>query len=275
MNPDYTFHMYENDSIFRDSIGIKSKYVSEIINVNLLKKSKDKDVKNIKDYLLRFSPILSKKSIDDTVDFVIIKKENLIPLTTFFLNKHPLDIVSHIISSFTYLLDSFEILNNHNIINVNYTSIAYRENSTPVLFDFVVEKSIPPYYLPIELFLLNCFLKDEKPTLSIQNIEEICLRYERITGTKIERKRLHDSVKFFSHVVNKPRSETIRILTQYKSQWHIFGLASVFIQLISILDIDILPKFISEVLFQCVSLLPNERLTSQEIYNKWCTNRKI
>ena len=231
MNPDYTFHMYENDSIFRDSIGIKSKYVSEIINVNLLKKSKDKDVKNIKDYLLRFSPILSKKSIDDTVDFVII--------------------------------------------NVNYTSIAYRENSTPVLFDFVVEKSIPPYYLPIELFLLNCFLKDEKPTLSIQNIEEICLRYERITGTKIERKRLHDSVKFFSHVVNKPRSETIRILTQYKSQWHIFGLASVFIQLISILDIDILPKFISEVLFQCVSLLPNERLTSQEIYNKWCTNRKI
>ena len=33
MNPDYTFHMYENDSIFRDSIGIKSKYVSEIINV--------------------------------------------------------------------------------------------------------------------------------------------------------------------------------------------------------------------------------------------------
>ena len=43
----------------------------------------------------------------------MIKKENLIPLTTFFLNKSPVDTVSYIISSFIYILESFEILINN------------------------------------------------------------------------------------------------------------------------------------------------------------------
>ncbi len=276
MDPYYTFHMYERNYIIHEPIKTNSKFVSEIVNVDSLINAKDNEVKEIPGYFLRFSPMLTQKSVDGTKEFVMVKKENLTPLTTFFLNKSPVDTISHIISSFIYILESFEILINNNIVNVNYPQIAFRENLTPVLFDFGINKSIPPYYLPIELYVLNCFLKDKKkPTLSIQNIEEICLKYSKVNSIKMEREKLHKCVNFFTNVVNKQRNEIIRILSQYKYQWHIFGVSSVFIQLINILDINNLPKFISDVLFRCVSLLPTERLTQKEINKIWQENRVL
>lgn len=276
MDPYYTFHMYERNYITHEPMKTHSKFVSEIVRADSLINAKDKEVKQIQGYLLRFSPMLTQKSVDGTKEFIMIKKENLIPLTTFFLNKSPVDTVSYIISSFIYILESFEILINNNIVNVNYTQIAFRENSTPVLFDFGMDKSIPSYYLPIELYVLNCFLKDKtKPTLSIQNIEEVCLKYSKVNSIKMEREKLNKCVNFFTNVINKKRKEIIHILSQYKYQWHIFGVSSVFIQLISILDINNLPKFISDILFRCVSLLPTERLTLKEINKKWNENRVL
>ena len=271
MDPQYTHDMYEGQSCFRE-MRPQNKHVSEIVTLSSIQKSTDIQVKNIPNYQLRFSPIQSQTLIDDSNDFIMIKRENLTPLATFFSKKEPNEAVSQIISSFNYLLKSFEILIENNIINVNYTQIGFRFNSTPVLFDFI-EKPIVPYYLPIELFLLNNFLSEGKTTLSILNIEEICTRFGKLKGKELTHKELRSCVKFFSPILNKSRKDTISILCAYKNQWHVYGLATVYINLITMLDIEQLPSFISDVLFQCTCLLPNERLSSEKVYSKWNENR--
>ena len=85
MDPYYTFHMYERNYITHEPMKTHSKFVSEIVRADSLINAKDKEVKQIQGYLLRFSPMLTQKSVDGTKEFVMIKKENLIPLTTFFL----------------------------------------------------------------------------------------------------------------------------------------------------------------------------------------------
>ena len=271
MDPQFTFNIYENNSIFRDVLP-RNKDVSEIVALSSIQKSKDDQIVKIPDYILRFSPIKSMSLINDSNDFVMITKENLTPLATFFLKRDPNDAVSLIISSLNYLLDSYQILNDNNIIHVNYTQIGFRDDLTPILFDFI-EKPVPPYYLPIELFLLNHFLSENRPTLSILNVEEICTRFGKLNGKQLTDHQLKSCVNFFSPILNKSRIEIIRILSTYKNQWHIYGLAKVYIQLIGMLDIEHLPSFISDVLFKCTCLLPNERLSTQELFYKWNKNR--
>lgn len=270
MDPQYIYNMYEAQSLFRDVLS-KIKQVSEIVGLSSIQKSRDEQVKKIPDYILRFSPIMSKSIIDDSKDFVMITKENLTPIATFFLNRDPNDAVSLLVSSLNYLLETYQILNDHNITHVNYTQIGFR-NDTPILFDFI-EKPVPPYYLPIELFLLNYFLSENKPTLSILNVEEICIRFGKLNGKQLTNHQIQSCVKFFSPILNKPRMEIIRILSTYRNQWHIYGLAKVYIQLISMIDVEHLPSFIPDVLFQCSCLLPNERLSVEELVYKLNNNR--
>tara|TARA_Y100000816_G_scaffold284576_1_gene262974 strand:- start:13289 stop:14110 length:822 start_codon:yes stop_codon:yes gene_type:complete len=271
MDPKYTYNMYEAQPLFRN-VFPKNKHVSEIVNLSSIQKSKDEQIKKIPDYILRFSPIKSKSLIDDSKDFVMITKENLTPLATFFLKRDSTDAVSLVISSLNYLLKSYQILNDNNIIHVNYTQIGFRDDLTPILFDFI-EQPVPPYYLPIELFVLNHFLGEDRPTLSILNVEEICTRFGKLNGKQLTDHQLKSCVKFFSPIFNKSRIEIIRILSTYKNQWHIYGLAKVYIQLIGMLDIVHLPSFISDVLFQCTCLIPNERLSAQELFYKLNENR--
>jgi hypothetical protein len=246
----------------------------EIRRKDFLLKSSDEKVKTIPDYYLRFSPILKTEVVTGTDEFLLITKEVLTPLTTFFFKISPTEHVSQILFLFDYLLKSFEILHQNKITNVNYGDIALKNNGTPVLFEFS-EKPVPPYLLPIELFILNSFISEGKESLSIQNLEDMCVKFVKINGKKLTNESTRELISFFSFVANKSRPETVKLLTQYKGEWHVYGLANVFNNLIGKLEIPNLPSFLNQYLMNCISLLPSQRPKSCELRLLLTKNRHV
>lgn len=278
MNPMFMRNEYETMDVKKSrKCQRKSKmydFIHEIKTKDSMLKSQDEKVKNIPDYKLRFSPILKTEEITETEEILLVTKEALTPLSTFFFKLSTLEYVSQILFLFRYLLESFEILNENQITNVNYSDIGIKSNGIPVLFEFS-EKPVPPYFLPIELFILNSFISGDSNSLSIQNLEDICVKFLKINGKKLTNESTRELVSFFSFIVNKSKSETIKLLSQYRGEWHVYGLANVFHQLIYILDIPNLPIFLNNCLTVSVSLLPSNRPKSSELRKLLSKNRII
>ena len=284
MDPDYISEIYEfeidpevyrNTSFLKTKSNIHSIYTREIVPSSHIAHKYDEKVLMIPDYKLRYSPIDKIDHVNETTDFVILMKEELVPLIDFFSNKSSGDYIPYIISTLSYLVSSYDILTEHGIYTVNYSSIGFRNTScTPIVFDFV-EKRVPPYYIPIELYLLNQLTREKIQRLSIQNILDICEKYFKLTERKMTQEHRKQCSDLFSPLVNKSYDEMKQNLIQYKNRWHIYGLCRVYIHLIDILDISLMPSFLTNILFRCVSIFPTDRPTSIELQHALSFNREL
>ena len=277
MNPSYMSDMYDSEPRRKNTQhrrpGCKE-HTQEIVPRSRLRRSRDADIRGIPNYSLRFSPVVRQQAVKDVEGYVVVTRETLTPLVTFFSKQRPSEYIPYVLSSLKYLIETYNVLNEYNIIHTNYTSIAFRPNSTPVLCDFV-ERSLVPYYIPIELYMLNTVAHSNIRALSKQNIEGICLKYFKLIGKKVSDESMRSCVSFFTPIVNRPSSEATDLLGRYQKTWHIYGLASVYIQLLGILDVPCVPRFLSTLLLRCVSLLPPERPDASELIHSLNTNREV
>lgn len=284
MNPDYISEVYEfeidpevyrNTSFLKTKSNIHSIYTREIVPSSQIAHKYDEKVLMIPDYKLRYSPIDKIVHVNEANDFVILMKEDLVPIVNFFSNKSSYDYIPYIISTLSYLVTSYDILIEHGIYTVNYSNIGFRNTCcTPVVFDFV-EKPVSPSCIPIELYLLNQLTREKIQTLSIQNILDICEKYFKSTERKMTQEHRKQCSDIFTPLVNKSYNEVKQTLIQYKNKWHIYGLGRVYIDLINILDIPLMPTFLTTILFRCVSVFPTDRPTSFELQNALSFNRNL
>lgn len=284
MDPDYISEVYEFEiepEVYRNKSTLKIKsnthstHTREIVPFSRIANNYDKKILNIPNYKLRYSPIHKIDRVNGASDFIILMKEELVPLIDFFSNKSSCEYIPFIISTLSYLVDSYETLVEHGVYTVNYQSIGFRNTScTPIVFDFV-EKPVSPSYIPIELYLLNQLTKERIQRLSIQNILDICGKYFKLTERKMTQEHSKQCSDIFSPLVNKSHNEVKQTLMRYKDRWHIYGLARVYIDLINILDISLMPTFLTTILFRCVSIFPTNRPTSIELQHALLHNRKL
>lgn len=280
MDPDYISEVYEFElepEVYRNKPISKTNfsYTREIVPLSHISNNYDKKVLKIPNYKLRYAPIYKIENVKEASDFVILMKEDLVSIVNFFSNKSSYDYIPYIISTLSYLVTSYDILIEHGIYTVNYSSIGFRNTyGTPVVFDFV-EKPVSPSYIPIELYLLNQITREKKQRLSIQNILDICEKYFKLTDRKMTQEHSNQCSNIFSPLVNKSHTEVKQTLMRYKDKWHIYGLSRVYIDLINILDIPLMPTFLTTILFRCVSVFPTDRPTSIELRQALSFNRNL
>ena len=284
MDPDYISEVYQfeiepevyrNKPISKTKLNTNFLYTREIVPLSHLSNNYDKKVLNIPNYKLRYAPIYKVEHVKEASDFVILMKEDLVPIFSFFSNKSSYDYIPYIISTLSYLVTSYDILIEHGIYTVNYSNIGFRNTyGTPIVFDFV-EKPVSPSYIPIELYLLNQLTKEKIQRLSIQNILDICEKYFKLTERKMTQEHRKQCSNIFSPLVNKSHTEVKQNLMRYKDRWHIYGLGRVYIDLINILDIPLMPTFLTTILFRCISVFPTDRPTSIELQHALSLDRKL
>jgi hypothetical protein len=284
MNPDYISEVYEFEiepEVYRNNSNLKKKlntqttYTREIVPLTHILHNYDKKVLKIPNFKLRYAPIYKIQHVNEASEFVILMKEDLVPIVNFFSNKSSYDYIPYIISTLSYLVTSYDILIEHGIYTVNYSNIGFRNTCcTPVVFDFV-EKPVSPSFIPIELYLLNQLTREKIQRLSIQNILDICEKYFKLTERKMTQEHRKQCSDIFSPLVNKSYNEVKQTLIQYKNKWHIYGLGRVYIDLINIVDIPLMPTFLTTILFRCVSIFPCDRPTSIELQNALSFNREL
>jgi hypothetical protein len=161
-----------------------------------------------------------------------------------------------ILNSYKHLTESINLLNNANIVNLNFhPSTLVFVNNLPVITNFAECFHFPTmneerksqlfsdYYpknvfLPLEAHVI-CFLIDNRlDSLSFLNIEEICEDCaRRIASLSCFSKSFLDQYKETSHfslqsLTNKPKAEIINEMLQNCETWNNYGLSILFLVLL-------------------------------------------
>jgi len=161
-----------------------------------------------------------------------------------------------LINSYKHLLESINLLNNVNVVNINFhpTTLVFRDN-LPVIVSFdecfhfpTMNEERKSYlfsdyqpknvFLPLEAHVI-CFLIDNKlDTLSFSSIEEICEDFRRrIASLSCFSKAFLDQYKETAHfslqsLTNKPKHEIIHEMLQKCSTWNNYGISILFLVLL-------------------------------------------
>jgi len=161
-----------------------------------------------------------------------------------------------LINSYKHLLESIKLLNNANIVNINFhpTTLVFRDN-LPVIGRFDECFHLPTMneerksnlfsdynaknvFLPPEAHVI-CFLLDNKlDSLSFSSIEEICEDCRsRVASLSCFSKAFLDQYKETAHfslqsLTNKPKHEIINEMLQKCSTWNNYGISILFLVLL-------------------------------------------
>lgn len=161
-----------------------------------------------------------------------------------------------LINSYKHLLESANLLNNANIVNMNFhpSTLVFRENFPVIarfddcfhfptmneerksnLFSDYHAKNV---FLPLEAHVI-CFLMENKlESLSFSNIEEICEDCRRrVASLSCFSKAFLDQYKETAHfslqsLINKPKHEIIHEMLQKCSTWNNYGISILFLVLL-------------------------------------------
>lgn len=253
---------------------VRKMYTKEIVLAKDVCLGEHAKIRTIPRYSLYFSPILKCEHIQANTGRLIVSREKTTSLLEFFYEKKQNDVLSYVVSSLRRLLLSFELLTAHDIIYTNYTSIAFNSWSVPVLYDFG-GKPVMPYYIPIELFMLESLKQEETYSPSRENIQSLCERYFKLIDTDVSDQSVRECVEFLTPIINKPLSDVVDHLNTYKHKWYIYGLGRVYLRLLGALDIVEMPAFLPDLLTRCVSVSPTQRPTVAEMITGLDTDRMI
>ena len=100
----------------------------------------------------------------------------MIPFYDFF-SKLPENQFNHyVINSYLHLKKAFQILNQEDILYINYGKIGFNYQNQPLIFDF--ERNVNDLeHLPLEQYVISFLEKSQSVSLSKENIENICLNF--------------------------------------------------------------------------------------------------
>lgn len=161
-----------------------------------------------------------------------------------------------LINSYKHMLESANLLNNANIVNMNFhpSTLVFRDNLPVVarfddcfhfptmneerksyLFSDYQAKNV---FLPLEAHVI-CFLIDNKQdTLSFSSIEEICEDCRsRVASLSCFSKAFLDQYKETAHfslqsLTNKPKHEIINEMLRNCASWNNYGISTLFLVLL-------------------------------------------
>jgi hypothetical protein len=161
-----------------------------------------------------------------------------------------------IINSYKYLLESINLLNNSNIVNINFhpSTLIFSDN-LPIIANFeecfhfpTMNEERKSYlfsnynaknvFLPLEAHVI-CFLMENKlDSLSFLNIDEICEDCRiRIASLSCFSKAFLDKYKetarfSLKSLINKPKKDITREMLQYCDTWNNYGISILFLVLL-------------------------------------------
>lgn len=182
----------------------------------------------------------------------IIKTEKTEKINTIKERKEFLKLIN----SYKHLLEGADLLNNENIININFhpSTLVFRDNLPVIerldecfhfptmneerksyLFSDYQAKNV---FLPLEAHVI-CFLIDNKlDSLSFSSIEEICEDCRRrIASLSCFSKAFLDQYKEAAHfslqtLTNKPKADIISEMLEKCTSWNNYGISILFLVLL-------------------------------------------
>lgn len=242
MNPLYIFRLPQQT----EKTDIKTQEKALIKPYNEAEIQISVKIREIPFFFHYFSPIHSWQRLNMKEKYVLIFQDDFTLFRDFFQSiskycrnseKNGKYFISMIMSSYSHLLKTFQLLHNSGIVYGNFKKIGFTRQNQPILFDF--EKSWTDFtwtrkemqdmlpYLPIEAHLLYFLQDGQNKSFSLDNITDICANYTTIVEFSEP-----VSVSLFTHLINKPKPVLIEELTRHKYSWDIFGTSVMYFQVL-------------------------------------------
>jgi hypothetical protein len=231
-------------------------------------------IKKIPYFFLYFQPIKMYKEVklsqmnEELLNFsnqtthVLIEKE-VLPHDDGFISffdsmnhKSTRETWMHLFYSYSYLLKSLHILQQHGIVyfNLSNAKIGFNKKAQPILFDFSesfllvsgsasnanIKKYQPTIYtLPMEYHIIS-FLNEEgreKKSISRANLEEIAkdfiIKNQALRGLPEEDiKAFYQSCVLSFPIINDPREVIVEKMRAYSQTWDNYGLSAMFLPIV-------------------------------------------
>lgn len=232
------------------------------------------------------------------MDMNYIKGDNF---DDYLLNSHNnKQLINSLISSYTYLLYSLNLLVKHNIVHYDLkgNNIMYNYNkNVPLIIDFGMSINLeklnfeninfyfftysPSYYIWCpEIHIIN-YLLHIKTTISKSKLREICYEITKYNKAliKILSKEFLDNyvnsmINFYLSLIDKDYKEIIKKLLSYSNTWDNYSLSNIYLKIISKIfndnyeDNDFIINF-SQLLLQNLHPNPEKRLTIDQTIDKF------
>ena len=215
-------------------------------------------------------------------------------------NKNPKHVINSIISSYTYLLHSLQLLNDYNIVHfdlkgnnimfnteknipliIDFGMSIDLEKVTPNTIDFYFFSFAPSYYVWCpEIHFLN-YLVNVNNRLTREKINEIC--HKAIDNNKSLINILSDSFlnsymqnmkSYYKQFIDMNKEDIIKKLLKTSHTWDNYSLANIYIRIISKIypdgfdKNDFIIKFI-QLLLEVLNPDPNRRISISSCLDKF------
>jgi serine/threonine protein kinase len=279
-----------------------------------------KIIKNIPMYLNHFVPVDKScpikiteldKNLIETCEILNKRKNKYILMDMNYIKGDNFDdyllnsqnnkqLINSLISSYTYLLYSLNLLVKHNIVHYDLkgNNIMYNYNkNVPLIIDFGMSINLeklnfeninfyfftyaPSYYIWCpEIHIIN-YLLHIKTTISKSKLREICYEITKYNKAliKILSKEFLDNyvnsmINFYLSLIDKDYKEIIKKLLSYSNTWDNYSLSNIYLKIISKIfndnyeDNDFIINF-SQLLLQNLHPNPEKRLTIEQTIDKF------
>ena len=191
-------------------------------------------IRKIPLYFCYFAPIISVKFLNNQNNYILISRQDLIPFYDFF-SKLPENQFNHyVINSYLHLKKAFQILNQEDILYINYGKIGFNYQNQPLIFDF--ERNVNDLeHLPLEQYVISFLEKSQSVSLSKENIENICLNFiknqqeqnqhnQQNEQNNINNIKYLDCMQLLLPFINKPKNHIILEMKKDQHTWSIYCL---------------------------------------------------
>ena len=250
----------------------KQKIVKELADISMFarngcrsKYDVHEKVKSIPQSFLFFSPILHSEAIIGTDTHKLVYRQELQSLLDFFSYKSGNDKVLHFISMFRHLIIGLDLLIQHEITNVNYSSIGFLPNETPVFFDFddirYQPVNVPEKYLPLELYILehSMLIAGHKRSITTRmrlsdSMIRACIKrfFKAQNQSSQVFKRDEDLLaEEFSFLINKPCSFILNLLEKNIEKRFVFGIGCALSEIVSQDGFEMIPDKLIFLINRC------------------------
>lgn len=222
-------------------------------------------VKSIPQSFLFFSPILHSEAIIGTDSHKLVYRQELQSLLDFFSYKSGNDKVLHFISMFRHLIIGLDLLIQHEITNVNYSSIGFLPNETPVFCDFddirYQSMNVHEKYSPLELHIFehSMLIAGKKRSISSRmrlsdSMIRACIKrfFKAQNQTSQVFKRDEDLLaEEFSFLINKPCSFILELLEKNIEKRFVFGFGCALSEIVSQDGFEMIPDKLIFLINRC------------------------
>ena len=264
----------------------KPKIVKELADISIFTRHSARSkydvhekVKSIPQSFLFFSPILHSEPILGADTHKLVYREELQTLSDFFSSKSGNDKVLYFISMFRHLIIGLDLLIQHEITHVNYSSIGFLPNETPVFYDFddirYKPMNVPEKYAPLELHIFehSMLIAGHKRSITSRmrlsdSMIRSCIKrfFKAQNQTSQVFKRDEDLLaEEFSFLINKPCSFILELLEKNTEKRMVFGLGCALSEIVSQDGFELIPDKLIFLINRCKLASLKHRPSFQDI----------